>query len=362
MTRWVDVSDIHLRDIRFQVTRSDGRLFDFSDVVQEFSWIDHVNTAGVEVNVVCQGSVTDILKIGGEGSSCRITAPLVDLDTGLLVRRSLWQGTFEEIVDYRTHGQMNRHIIGYDIAKFLATNEADYVFKNLTLSSVIERIAEDWQIPLGTVTKTTEPLGQIIIRGLTLWEAVSEAVQRHADRTGEVFRAYAKGGRLQLTKQGDQTRWWVFETGESVREVRRVRTLADMVNQVKVYGVFEGEADKPSVVAVQSEAASVSLYGLRQRVEYLSSADDAARVQNVAQKTLDRFSVPDETLEITGWLVPNLRAGEQIRYIDQEWGLNRLYYVESIDAAWGTRRAETVALVRREPVDPGLILEEVTAV
>jgi hypothetical protein len=92
------------------------------------------------------------------------------------------------------------------------------------------------------------------------------------------------------------------------------------------------------------------------------SAEDEAKVVTVAEKILDRYAAPDETLEITGWLVPNLRAGEQIRYIDKEWGLNRLYYVESIDTQWNLSRAETVATVRREAIDPELILAEVTSV
>lgn len=359
---FVDVSDIHLRDIRFEVTRADGRVANYSEMVSEFNWSDHVNTAGAEVSISCAGKVADILAIGGEGSSGRITAPLINLDTGLLVRRELWQGTFEEIVDNRAEGQIERYITGYDIAKFLATNEEDFVFTNPTLSSLVASICADFSVPLGTNTATTQTLGQIISRGRSLWELLQDAVQRHADLTGEVFRIYATGGRLNTRLQGDQSRYWVFESGESLMDMRRTRSVRDMINQIKVYGVFEGEADKPAVESVKSNETAKGLYGLRQRVEYIASAEDEARTLTMAQKTLDRFSVPEEIVEITGWLVPSLRAGEQVRFIDTEYGINRLYFVESIDTAWAPHRANTTATLRREAVDPDILLDEVTAV
>ena len=360
VTKWVDVSDIHLRDIRFQVTRADGRVFDFSDVVESFSWMDHVNTAGAEAGINCVGEVADILQIGGEGSSCVVTAPLVDLDTGKLVRRELWRGTFEDVVDTRSQGQIERTITGYDIAKFLATNEEDYVFKGSTLSRMIKKVLADFNIPVGAIVDTDEGLGTIISRGRSLWDLFQEIIQRHADLTGEVFYILADQGRISMRKQGDQRRYWVFEAGESISDVRRTRSVANMINRIKIYGVFEGEDARPSVHSVKENAKAQGLYGLRQRIEYLGSAEDEKKVLEIAQKTLNRFTVPEETLEITGWLVPNLRAGEQIRFVDKEWGLNRLYFVESIDTTWATHRAETVATVKRGAIDPELILGEVT--
>ncbi len=359
---FVDVSDIHLRDIRFEVTRGDGRLANFSEMVSEFNWTDHVNTAGAEVGITATGSVANILAIGGEGSSARITAPLIDLDTGLLTRRELWRGTFEEIVDNRSEGQVERYITGYDIAKFLAGTEEDFVFTNPTLSTLIATIAAEFNLPLGTNTATSQTLGQIINRGRSLWELIQEGVQRHADLTGEVFTVYANAGQLHTKMQGDQSRYWVFETGVSLMDLRRTRSVRDMVNQIKVYGVFEGEADKPPITAVKSNETAKSLYGLKQHVEYISSAEDEARTLEIAQKTLDRFSTPEEIVEITGWLVPSLRAGEQVRFIDTEYGINRLYFVESIDTAWATHRANTTATLKREAVDPEIILSEVTSV
>jgi hypothetical protein len=357
---WVDVSDIHLRDIRFEITRADGRVVNFSDVVSEFTRSDHVNTAGVEVNINAVGEVSDILSIGGEGSSCRVTAPLVDLNTGKLVRRELWRGIFEDVVDQRSQGQIERTVTAYDIAKFLVTNDEDYVFKNSSLSSIVGQVCRDFSIPIGTIPTTTQTLGQIVMRGRGLWDLIQEAVQRHADLTGEVYYVYADAGRLNMRKQGDQSRYWVFETGESVQDVRRTRSIRDVINKVKVYGVFEGEADKPSVVSTKTNDQSISLYGQRQRVEYLSSAEDQDKVLKIVQKTLDRYAAPEEYVEITGWLVPNLRAGEQIRFIDSDWGLNRLYYVESVQNTWSISRAESVATVKREAIEPDIILDEVS--
>jgi len=356
---FVDVSDIHLRDIRFVVTRADGRLLNFSDAVTDFTWNDHVNTAGASVDLECSAVVSEILKIGGEGSSAMITAPLIDLDTGLLVRRELWRGTFEDVIDSRSEGLMTRHITAYDLAKYFASNEEDYVFKNSTLSTILKTVLREFSVPLGSITDTSEKLGQIVSRGRSLWELFQEAVQRHFDLTGEAFYIFADSGRVHMRLQGDQSRFWVFETGESLKEVRRTRSVAEVINVIKIYGVFEGETDKPKVEATKTNADSQSKYGKRQRIEYISAAEDESKVIKMAEKTLDAFAAPSEDLEITGWLVPSLRAGEQIRFIDSDMGINRIYFVESIESSWSTDRAETIARVKREPVDPDILLSEV---
>jgi len=255
---------------------------------------------------------------------------------------------------------IERTITGFDIAQRFATSEEDYVFTNSSLSSILTRVLDDFQVPAGSITTTGKTLGQIVSRGRTLWDLLQEAVQRHKDQTGEVFRIYAEGGRVHMKLQGDQSRWWVYEYGESFENFRRTRSVREMINHVKIYGVFEGDTDKPSVEATRSNEESKSLYGLRQKVEYIGSAEDESRVVNLAEKTLDRYAAPDEQVEITGWLIPNLRAGEQIRFIDDELGLNRLYFVETLDASWTPDKADTIATVRREAVDPDLILEEVS--
>ncbi len=355
----VDVSDIHLRDIQFVTTRRDGRVVNFSDLVTNFSWTDHVNLAGVEVSMNLAGEVKDVLKTGAEGSTCRITAPLVDLDTGQIRRQELWRGIYEDTVDMRSEGLMERVITGYDILHNFAVNEEDVVFKGSTLSGVLKKICRDFQVPIGDIANTTKALGTLIGRGDTLWDFVQKAQQKHFNLTGEAYRIFAKNGRIQMVLQGDQEVIWRFEDRWSLQRARRSRSISGVINAVKIYGTFEGEADKPAVITTKGSPQSQGFYGLRQRIDY-ANTDDEQEVIDTARETIKQFAFAEDTFEITGWLVPNLRAGDQIRVRDQDYGINRLYFVESINSNWSAEMADSIANCKRTEVDPGILLDEIT--
>ncbi len=355
----VDVSDIHLRDIRFSVTRLDGKLVHFEDLVATFRWVDHVNLAGVEVDLTLAGDVPTMLQVGGEGSSGHITAPLVELKSGQIKRQELWRGIFEDVVDMRSEGILERVITAYDILHNFAVSDEDFVFKGLSLSSILKKICRDFGVPTGSIVDSKRNLGQIISRGDTLWDTIQKAQQKHFDATGDVYRIFAEGGKVRMVLQGAQEFIWRFENEWSLSRTRRSRSLNTVINQVKVYGSFVSDTDKPSVKSTRKDTSSQAKYGLRQRIDY-ASEDDEQDIIDIAKATIKRFAAPEETLEITGWLVPNLRAGEQIRYKDEEMGIDRLYYVESIEINWSAEHADSVALCKRSQVDPGIILDEIS--
>lgn len=354
----IELNDLHLGGISFQVTRADGKRVDFSQLVTAFSLGDSVNVAGTEVVITAEGPANLINAIGQEGSTAVVSAPLPDVATGRVVRREMWRGFFEDVSDDRSSRGVVRRITAYDPGKLLATHEEDYVFKGSTLSQVVTRIAKDFEIPVGSVPSTSRALGNIVSRGDNLWSTIQKAVQRHHDLTGETYRVKFEAGKIHLVRQGAQTHWWVFEVGRSLHGLRRSRTIADLENRVKIYGEVKDELSHPKVEAVIENTQSQRVYGLRQRVEYLSEADDRKKVRDLAQQRIDLRSIPDETIEVSGWAVPLLRGGEKIRVIDQELGVTGMFFVENVDCQWTSDGATSVALCRREPITPGLFMDQ----
>lgn len=353
----IEVTDLHLGGIRFLVTRADRKKVNFSQLVTQFSLTDHVNVAGMEVSITAEGPPSLINQIGMEGSTSSISAVVPDVTTGRPALRELWRGFFEEVVDDRGPSMVSRSITAYDPGKLLATHEEDYVFKKATLSGVVRRIVQDMGLPVGSVPSTSRDLGNIVGRGESVWDVIQKAVQRHHDLTGETYRIMFREGRLQMVRQGAPEKWWVFEVGRSLQNFRRTRSIAEMENRVKLYGNVEDDLTKPKIEAVVENRQSQEIYGLRQRVEYVS-AEDRQKVRDVAEQRIELRSIPDETIEVTGWVVPLLRAGDPIRVIDREMGISGKYYVESIDCTWSSDRAESVATCRREPITPGLFMDQ----
>ena len=352
-----DASSLQLGDLSFQVTSADGTRVHFKELVQGFSTEDHVNTAGSKAELVLVGPIDQVSLLGDEGSSCRVEAPL-EYPGGPEVSL-LWDGLWDTVTDERGEGVLTRYVTGYDLAKALADNEEDWVFQNKTLSDIVNEVAEEFELPLGTVPTTHTKLGQIIGRGESIWAILSEALQRHTFLTGDAYRILAVNGRIVMRRQGADTSFWTFEVGDSLRTARRERTISQVVNQVKVYGRTEGE-ERAAVVEEVKDLSSQRLYGLKQRVVYVGGESTVEIMKKRAQYQLDNSRAPDEKMTITGLVVPGLRAGDRVRVVDPEWGVDSLYFAESVHSRWEAAATEASLTLRREAIEPGVdIAEEV---
>lgn len=354
----IEVTDLHLRDLQFLVTRADGRLVDFSQLVTDYTWMDHVNVAGAEVSITAEGLPELVNQIGMEGTTAAVKATVPNVIDGRMEHREIWRGFFEEVVNERTAESVTRQITAYDAGKLLATDEEDYVFRDATLSGIVNRVATDFSIPVGEVETTSTVLGNIVCRGESLWDLFQKGVQRHQDITGETFRILFREGRISMFRMAQTDRWWIFEVGRSIHNLRQTRSIAEMENRIRVYGQIEDELTKPEVEATVESVQSQGIFGLRQKVEYVSTADDREVILDIAQRRINRNSIPEETIEISGWAIPLLRAGEAVEAIDVDMGVSGIYFVESLEVTFNSDSAEGVAQCRRAPVDPGLWMNQ----
>ena len=102
MALW-QVSQLRLADVRFEITRADGGIVDFSDLVTGMTITEDVRTAATECQVVAHGPVDQVVRIGGEGSTLRVVGPSVDISSGIPTEGlgELWRGYIETVVDQR---------------------------------------------------------------------------------------------------------------------------------------------------------------------------------------------------------------------------------------------------------------------
>lgn len=358
MSRVIDLSDIHLGGIQFRVLRADGGVVDFSNMVSGFTWSDSVNVAGAEVGLEVEGPSELINQIGMEGTTFKVTSPLPEVTTGRVTRREMFRGFFEDVNDDRSSSGVARSITAYDIGKMLATDEEDYVFRGQTLSAIVIRVCTDFSIPIGSVPDTGRSLGDIVNRGGSLWDLFQRAVQKHHNISGETYRILFRDGRLYLERQASNTHWWVFEVGRSAQTFSRRRSIADLENRVKIYGNVTDDLAKAKVEATVENTQSQGIYGLRQRVEYASDADDRKKVREVAEQRIKLRAIPEEKIEVRGFAVPLLRAGERVRLIDPELRVTGLFYVETAECSWYSDSSESVLICRKDPVTPEIFLDD----
>ena len=364
---YFNVSALNLGDLRFNVTEASGTKVDFKDFVQGFSVSDNVNTAGMQAQFVLSGPLDQIVQIGDEGSSCRVEAHLLDNQRGLIFRPDLhisllWDGLWENITDERLEGSLTRYITGFDIAKMLTDTEDDWVFQGKSLSEIVLEIGAELELPLNNIPSTTTKLGQIIGRGSSVWTIFQEAIQRHSYITGNTYRVLAEDGKITMRRQGGDHSFWTFDVGGALRTARREKSTANVINLVRIYGRAEGE-NRATLVDEVYDASSARLYGLKQRVVYLGKDGSVEEVKRRAQYQLEQFRGPEERFTITGLIVPGLRAGDRVRVLDEEWGIDQLYFAESVESVWDPGDVSASLTLQKEPIEPGLDLaDEVLAV
>ena len=355
-----DVSALNLGDLQFHVTAADGTRVDFRELVQGFSVSDHVANAGSQAQFVLAGPLDQVIRLGDEGSSCRVEAALA-YQHGPEVSL-LWDGLWETVIDERQEGALTRYVTGFDLAKTLSDSEDDWVFQGRSLSQIVHEIAASLDLPLGRVPATTTRLGQIIGRGDSVWSVLQEALQRHAYITGNVYRIMAVDGKITMRRQGGDRYFWTFDLGGSLRTARRERTTSRVVNLIKMYARAEGDSSAVIVDEVY-DLSSQRLYGLKQRVVYMGKDASVEEVRRRAQYQLEQSRGPTEVFTISGLVVPGLRAGDRVRVIDQEWGIDQLYFAEAVESAWDPSSTAASLTLAKEPIEPGVdIADEVLAI
>ena len=356
MALWVPAS-LRLGEMRFETLGADGSQALHTSLVQGWQWSDNVNTAGVECQTVVHGPISDVARIGDVGSTARVIGPMVDIETGAGATGVLWEGLWETLVDERHETHITRYYTGHDVGKGLASTAADYVANNKTLTEVVTEICNEFGLPIGVIPRTVTPLGQIVIRGRTAWDAIAEAVQRHHDLTGDTYRVRSDGSFISMHRQGADANFWTFRVGANVAAIRRERNLTELVNRIFVHGRVRGDNTAAPVIEVVEDLDSIRLYGPKTAREYMGSETSASEVVETARNRLAQRSKPVERLTITSFAMGGIRAGDRVRAIDEGWGFDRLYYVESIQVNVSASEATSLLTLHSDPIDPGLVVE-----
>ena len=355
MALWVPTVR-RLSEMRFETLRADGGRVLHNNLVQGWSWSETVTTAGVESQTVLHGALETIAEVGDVGTTARISGPMVDVETGESTTGVLWEGMWETLVDERHETHLTRYYTGFDVAKLLANTTADFVSTNDTLSEVVRNVCDEYGLPVGDIPTTVTPLGQIVIRGRSAWDIILEAVQRHHDLTGDTYRVLADGTSISLRRQGADAIHWTFRVGSNVEAIRRERSVLEVVNRVWIHGRAKGDASASPVIEVVEDLESQRLYGVRQSIEYAGGETSISEAVQTARTRLNDAANPTERLTLTGLTTGGLRAGDRIRAVDEAWGFDRLYYVESVQVNVNSSEARSVLTVHSDPIDPGLVV------
>lgn len=197
-------------------------------------------------------------------------------------------------------------VTAYDQIYYLTKNKDTYVFENKTAADIIQMLADDFHLNLGTVTPTPVVIESLVMDNKSLYDMISQALSLTTQSTGQLYVLYDKAGKLTLSSTTemmldclitDSTVGSSFDYKTSIAE--------DTYNRVKL--VYEDSNAGVRQAFLAADPATMAKWGVLQYYEKLNSS---TMMQTKAMSLLRMYDSKSRTLTLKNVLGDRrVRAG-----------------------------------------------------
>lgn len=284
-----------------------GGKYDITEVVQAGS----MSLSDALDDIAMRFKVTITVVPGLPG----IEPPMSITLRGTPINSSSMTALFDGVVWDVTDSYKGAHYISitaYERTKYMAESEDEYLFNaGMTASSIIKKIASDWNIPLGNIANTKIKLAKQVFRGgRNLYSIIRDVLAETVDKGGDMYIPRMAGGKLELVPIGSNAIVWSLETIESAEHTI---TMDGMVTKVKVLGSSNSDNKLSPVLAIVT--GDTAKYGTIQRVYSDSQIKNVSEAKTAGQKLL---SGPVETFSYSGIDINTIRAGDKVKFDERD--------------------------------------------
>lgn len=195
----------------------------------------------------------------------------------------------------------------YDRLRYLKAN-ASYAFYGQTAGSIIQQIAEDFQLTLGTIEDTRYSLPSLVMEDKTCLDIISEAIQQTLLNTGNIYVFYDDGTGLALQEAGNMKSAVVIGEKSLLTDYTYQKDIDQQTyNSIKLVQPNE-ETGRAEVYQVD-DSETIGKWGLLRLYQQVDESLNAAQIAAQAQASLEYYNRPYRTLKISSLGVIGLRAG-----------------------------------------------------
>ena len=211
----------------------------------------------------------------------------------------------------------------YDKGFYLKNIEVSYKFKNTTPEDITQRLANDYNIPIGRIVKTNYKMSRNFL-GKNLYEIIQSAYTLASKQTKDKYQVVFRGKSLYVEPRGGNDTALILRGGVNLMDATVSESAENVKTRVKIYD----KNDK--FVRNVDNTDAIKLYGILQ--DYVKqSEDDNGSAE--AKKILE-----DGTLEqkITVNSLGDARCvtGDRIYLQEPYTGLYGLFYIDSDVHTW----------------------------
>lgn len=237
----------------------------------------------------------------------------------------------------------------YDRLRYFKAN-ASYAFYGQTAGAIIQQIAGDLQVDVGTIASTGYAIPSLVEEDQSCLDIIGGAVQQTLLNTGDIYVFYDDGNGVALQRPEDMISNVVIGEKSLLLDYTYKTDIDEQTyNSIKLSRPNEdtGMAD----VFVAQDSNTIAQWGLLHLYQTIDGDVNDAQAKAQAKASLQYYNRRMRTLSVESLGVPGLRAGQmvlmKVPYLG-DINLDQYVLLEKVTHTWGnevhTMKFETLAI------------------
>ncbi|MFB4326394.1 hypothetical protein RB298_29120 [Priestia sp. BR_2] len=302
-------------DVKILNRQGTGGEWDVSEIVEGLSWkTSRIGKAG---------SVSFKLVKGSPFESSDFTYNNGDIVRVRLDKTNVFHGYIFSIDEGRDEAVT---ITAYDQIRYLM-NVDTYVFKGVTATEILERIAKDFGLKLGTVADTGYKIPTMSEDSQKLLDIVTKGITLTFSNTGRDYCLYDDFGALCLRGINDVQLDLIVGDGSLMYDYEIKRSIdSDTYNQIKLYKDNKDTGNREIYLA--KDSVNIKRWGLLQLYQGVDEDMNKAQINALLSKLAALKNRETKALKVSALGDIRVRAGMRVRILISEYGVDQALLVD----------------------------------
>ncbi|GAC42271.1 XkdQ/YqbQ family protein [Paenibacillus popilliae] len=303
---------IDVKIINRQGTKDDAE-WDVSEIVEGLTWkTSRIGRAGsVSFRLIKSNQTAKFTY--NNGDIVRVRVDKKDVFHGYIF--SIEEGHDEVI-----------KIIAYDQMRYLMNTDT-YVFKGITATEVLQRIAKDFNLKLGKVDNTGYKIPKMSEDGQKLLDIICKAITLTYSNTGKDYCLYDDFGSLCLRSVNDVQLDLIVGDGSLMYDYGIKRSIdSGTYNRIKLYK--DNKKTGKREIYMDQDSVNIKRWGVLQLYQSVDEDMNIAQIKQLLTNLAKLKNRETKSLKVNAIGDIRVRAGMCVRICISEYGVDQALLVD----------------------------------
>lgn len=214
----------------------------------------------------------------------------------------------------------------YDQIRYLMAQDT-YVFQNVTVTDIIQQIAEDFNLQVGTLADTVYRIPTMVEDGKKLLDMIDKGIVLTEYNTTLNYILFDDFGALSLLNSEDILVPFIIGDGSLMYDYNMKTAIdQDTYNKIKLYKDNK-DTGKREIYASQ-DSANMARWGTLQLYQSVDENLNAAQINQMLEQLMTLKNRESKTLKLNAIGDSRVRAGAYVPIIIEEYGINQPFLVD----------------------------------